>query len=146
MTQNVYNPRKVGAQPALIQSLFSGATGNGTSPSINLFGWDGALSLEVANGAGTCTLQIQGSFENFATAQNGQAVGLIQTSSNNAGTITGVTSRSLITSLSVAANTNYSLQINDIFPYYQAVITNASGLGNGTYVNGISVNLYSVPQ
>ncbi len=126
--------------------LQSQAYGNNTGGGEDFGGYDGAIMLGISNGAGTCTVTLQGSFDNFATPQSAQDVGVILASTNAAGTPACNTSRTLANGvIAVAANTSYSYQVNDMYPYYRAVISSASGLGVGTDCTGCTVLMYANP-
>lgn len=128
-------------------TLASGVVTNGTQSAVQIGPWDGALSLILSNGAGSCTVTLQGADDGFATAQSAQNVGLQLLSSNNNGTPTCNTSRSALVNgvVNVLANSNYKYQIQDIYSSYRVVISNESGLGAGANgVNGLNAQLNAV--
>jgi hypothetical protein len=117
------------------------ANGNGTVAVAE--GVNGALQLLVSNGVGTCTLTVQGSFDNFATAQDVQTAAVVKLSDSGAGA--NVSRAYLSGALAVAANTSYAYSLPDAYPYYRAVVSAAAGLGAGTGVTGCTATLYAVP-
>lgn len=124
-------------------TLQSHATANGNGTVAAADGYAGPLNLLIANGAGTCTVTVQGSFDNFATTQNILTVGVTKLADSGAGVNT---SRTLASgALAVAANTSYLYQLADLYPYLRAVLSSASGLGAGTNLTGCTVLLYAVP-
>ena len=107
--------------------LFQAATTDSTSVSINTFGYDAAVQVEVVETAGgTCTLQFNGSFD----GKNWYVVGH-QRVDNQASP-----SRS-VTAVSVTASLKAVYQLLDPYPLYQAVITNSSS-------QTVNVRLYAV--
>lgn len=119
-------------QPGAILTLQSAASANGNGNVAVLDGADGVQQLFIHNGAGTCTLTINGSLDpTFATAQDTVVLGLVKLWDSGGGVNT---SRSTVVSgaLSIAANTSYLYSIQDIMPYVQAVISSASGLASLT--------------
>lgn len=128
---------------------FVGASGKFYA-GIDLSGFDGSFLLEIRNGAGTATVTINGGFDPaLATDQNVYALGLMLLSTTVAtgastSTKTTNTSRSIISNVvSVAANTSALYAIVDAPPYFEAVVSSGSGLGQGTQHNGLSIKLYA---
>lgn len=135
------------AQITQLLALQTNTTANGNGTVVTVDGLDGSLNLYINNGAGTCTVTLYGSFDNFATLQSWQMVGVALLTSNSAGTANSTnTTRTLAPGvISVVANTSYVYQITDLYPYLMAVISSASGLGAGTYFTGCTIGVYGVP-
>jgi hypothetical protein len=132
------------AQKSTTLVMQSAAVANANGTTISTDGYNGALQLLVSNGAGTATLTVQGSYDNFATTQSALPVGLILLSDNVNGTNTA---RSVISGvISVASNDTTLYQVSEPYPYLQAVLSASSGLGAGTYVTGCTVSLYAMPE
>jgi hypothetical protein len=142
------DPRvSAGPQSTLTWLLQTNAVANGNGLAANTDGFNGALQFLVSNGAGSCTLTFQGSWDNFATAQDVQTLGVFLLASATGGTSTVNTGRAVTAgAVSVAANTSYVYAVSDLYLYTRAVISAQAGLGAGTNVTGCTVKLYGVPQ
>ncbi len=128
-------------------ALQAGATASGNGTAATADGYNGALQLLIANGAGSCTVNVEGSFDNFATAQNVFPVGVVLLATETGGVGTTNTSRAVAGgSVTVAANTSYAYALQDVYPYVRARVSGASGLGAGSNLTGCSVTLYALPQ
>lgn len=131
------------AQTSATTTLQSGATANGNGTVGTPDGYNGALQLLISNGAGTCTVNVEGSLDNFATAQDILTLGVYKLADS-----TGTnTNRTILSgAIAVAANATALYAITDSYPYIRARISGASGLGAGTNVTGTTVKLYQVPN
>lgn len=130
------------AQKTASTAFQSSATSNGNGTVVTTDGYDGQLLIIVSNGAGTATLTIQGSYDNFATAQDVMTVGLYLLATG----ATVNTGRAIISgAVAVAANTSYAYACAELYPYMRAVVSSASGLGAGSSVTGLTAKVYQVP-
>lgn len=120
------------------------ATSNGNGTTLTTDGYDGQLLFLVSNGTGSCSVTFQGSYDNFATAQDVQKVGLYLLSDSSNGTNTA---RQILSGVqAIAANISYAFLATELWPYMRAVISGASGLGAGSNVTGCTVKVYQVPN
>jgi len=118
-------------------TLQNAATANGNGTVASTDGLNGVLQLLISNSTGTCTVNVEGSFDNFATAQNILSVGVQKLADSGAGVNT---SRAVISgAVAVAASTSYVYGITDFYPYIRARISSAAALA------GCTVSLYGLP-
>jgi hypothetical protein len=116
------NPADLGAQVTAFLTMQNAATSNGNGTVATVDGYNGAQQVEVAETAGgTCTLAIQGSFDNT----NFYAVGYQQVDN------TTTPARS-VGNISVAASTRHVYQILDPYKYLRTVISAIAGGGTVT--------------
>lgn len=140
---NVYQGVAQYNQITNLTVLQTNAVANGNGVVATTDGLDGSLNLLISNGVGTCTVTVQGSFDNFATAQDIMTVGVYLLADSNAGVYTTRNIQS--GAINVAANTSSVYALTELYPYVRAVISNASGLGAGTNVTGTTIKLYGAP-
>lgn len=135
-----------GVQQTLLLTPLSQSVVDQTSPGQLIDGLNGALEVLISNGAGTCTITVQGSFDGFKTAQNIMIVGVVKLSDSTNGT---ATSRPVVSgAISVAANTSYVYSIPDAYPFLRFAQANSNSLGQGTdpNVKGCTVQLFAIPS
>jgi hypothetical protein len=130
-------PSEPEAQGALLAVLQSAATANGNGSPATTDGYDGSLLLLISNSTGTATVVVEGSMDNFATAQDVMVLGVTKLSDSGTGTNTSRTVAS--GSIAVAASTTYLFLINDRMPFIRARISGAATLA------GLTVKLYALP-
>lgn len=130
-------PSQQSLQKSATVTLQSAATADGNGSVATSDGYNGALILLISNSTGTCTVTIQGSFDNFATAQDIMTIGLIKLADSANGV--NVSRNPISGVISVAASTSYAFQLLDLYPYTRAVISGSLTLA------GCTVKLYEVP-
>lgn len=131
------------SQTSLSAVLQENATADGNGSVATVDGYDGTLNLLIANGAGSGTVTVEGSYDNFQTPQNIATLGVIPLWDSNDGVITNRTLQAGI--IPVAANTSYTFMLTELYPYIRTVISNASSLGAGSTLTGCTTTLYAVP-
>jgi hypothetical protein len=108
-----------------------------------------SLGLFIQNGAGTCTVNVEGSLDStFTTTQDISLRTVVLIGSTiAAGTQTPNTTPAILSgAVAVAANTTYEYQVQTPAPpYLRARISGASGLGAGTAHTGCTVFLLKAP-
>lgn len=143
-SNNYYQGTSQYAQITQVLTLQSNQTANNTGAAVTTDGLNGLLGLLISNGAGTCTVTIQGSEDNtFAVTQDTAVVGVVPTWDSTNGVATARPIEAGI--ISVVANTSYRFQLTELYPYMRAVISSAIGLGAGSSVTGCTIKIYGVP-
>jgi hypothetical protein len=134
---------QVGRLPAETDVLQNAAVANGNGTPSSTSG-ESRIYLVISNGAGTCTVTVEGSLDPAFGAQSVVNLGVTKLSDSGTGTNT---TRSVVSgAISVAANTTYLYRIEDPLPNIQAVISAAASLGLGSNVTGCTVSLYRMPM
>lgn len=107
----------------------------------------GTIYILIQNGAGTCTVNVEGYTDSFFTTdQDVDSIAVALMSSNTGGAPVTNTNRVAVSgAVAVAANTSYKYLVLDPAVFIRARISGAAALGAGTRHTGCTVTMYRMP-